>query len=247
MATSPGREFRVGGVLSNAFSIFFRNLLPFGFLALVVSLPVFVLRLVLTETDPTALAAQAQAFTPTLILSVLQFLLSYLVTAGLVYGTIQDLRGQRATIGQCLARGLAVLIPTFVVAILVGLMVVLGLVLMIVPGIIVVLMLWVAIPVAVIERPGVFRSLGRSRELTKGSRWKLLGVTLVVAVASFASSWVVGVALAPVGNMVVSAVGNLVVEAAFSALWAVTSAVSYYALRTAKEGVDIEEIAAVFA
>src|SRR5262249_11459126 len=108
------------------------------------------------------------------------------------------------------------------------------------------LMLWVAIPVAVVERPGMFRSLSRSRELTRGFRWRLLGVLLVIFVASTAASWLVELILNPVFEPVIKSIVTLVVQTAFTALWAVASAVSYYMLRTSKEGVEIEQIAAVF-
>ena len=47
---------------------------------------------------------------------------------------------------------------------------------MLVPTVIVAIMLYVTVPVVVIERPGVIQSLRRSVQLTKGHRWTLLWI-----------------------------------------------------------------------
>jgi len=59
------------------------------------------------------------------------------------------------------------------VALLEMLAIVGGFLLLVVPGIIVSLMLMVAVPVAIIERPGVMASLKRSAALTKGIKGQL--------------------------------------------------------------------------
>lgn len=64
--------------------------------------------------------------------------------------------------------------------VLLALSVMVGLVLFLVPGVILYFMWSVASPVLVEERCGVFGSFGESRQLTKGARWKLFGILLVV-------------------------------------------------------------------
>ncbi len=46
-------------------------------------------------------------------------------------------------------------------------------------------MLYVAVPVCVIEKQGVIASLSRSRALTKGYRWQIFGLFLLVMVIGF--------------------------------------------------------------
>ncbi len=108
-------------------------------------------------------------------------------------------------------------------------------------------MLWVVIPAAVIERPGVIDSLSRSAELTKGYRWQIFGIivilTVVTLVAAFAIAFAIIVSDA---GPTILVLGNLIITAFFTALGAVISAVGYHDLRVVKEGVGIEEIAAVF-
>ena len=115
-------------------------------------------------------------------------------------------------------------------------------------GINVAVMFWVAIPAAVVERPGILASLQRSRDLTRDNRWKLFGTLVVLVVFNIGSGYIleeflgVGVVHAPISVQLL----DLLVQAFFSALFAVASAVAYHDLRIAKDGVSAEEIAGVF-
>ena len=57
-----------------------------------------------------------------------------------------------------------------VVGILAGIAIAIGFVLLIIPGLFLITIWSVIVPVIVIERTGVFDSFGRSRELVKGQR-----------------------------------------------------------------------------
>ena len=117
-------------------------------------------------------------------------------------------------------------------------------------------MWWVAIPVAVIERPGAIASLQRSAELTRGRRWQVFGLiicfflALIGALLLFAVLLLAVLFLVPGANQTLldqaSALATWLLSALFMAVQAVLTAVSYYYLRVAKEGVGIEDIAAVF-
>ena len=60
--------------------------------------------------------------------------------------------------------------------------VMIGMILVIVPGIILLLMWWVYIPAIVVEGKGIIGAFGRSRELTRGRRWHILGLAVIVLV-----------------------------------------------------------------
>jgi uncharacterized membrane protein len=119
-------------------------------------------------------------------------------------------------------------------------------------------MMWfVATPVCVVEQLGPFRSLGRSRELTKGHRWKLFGLMLVILIPALIVGAILGAVVAVLGTgwflsmstalaTPLGQVVNLIWSAAWSAFYAVTVVVTYHDLRVAKEGIDTEQIAAVF-
>jgi len=103
----------------------------------------------------------------------------------------------------------------------------------------------VAVPACVVERLGPFRSLGRSRALTKGYRWRIFGIWLVLALVSGIGSNILGLILAPAGTAITVLV-SMVWQASMTAYQAISAAVIYHDLRVAKEGVDIEHIASVF-
>ena len=129
------------------------------------------------------------------------------------------------------------------VALLTALGTVLAALLFVVPGIIVACMLYVAVPVCVIEKAGVFESLNRSGELTRGYRWQIFAlwalVTVIAGIAQIVLSWFVGVTLW--GKLLTF--GWQVFAAAFGA---VLVAVIYHDLRVTKEGIDIDSLANVF-
>lgn len=195
-----------------------------------------------------------------------------LATSTMVYGTFQDLRGRRVGVGECIRRGLATVIPVIGIAILSTLLIILVSGLLSLPGILIVsgtpvlgvawiaaavvvpsLMiytaLWVAVPVAVVERPGVIASMRRSAALTKGYRWRILGVLLVIGllngVAEAIATSPFGGSGGAAGGMAETVIGYLVTV--FFAAWgAVATAVAYHDLRAVKEGIGVNEIAAVF-
>jgi len=255
------REFRIGSVLGRGLSVLFKNIVPFGLLSLLVMSPIYIYALIYAmtvgpqklsdETDQYYSETMATAFsgmgTGT---DIVKSLLGAVISAALVYGTFQELRNRRASLVDCIGRGLKQALPVIGVAILVGLAVGLGTLLFVIPGLIIMTMLWVAIPAAVIEKKGVTASLQRSVDLTRGYRWRVFSIILLVWVINFAS---LGVLYFPVFFLSEGAIHQtgvvlvmLLMTALFTALSAVVSAVGYHDLRVVQEGVGIEEIAAVF-
>jgi uncharacterized membrane protein len=122
---------------------------------------------------------------------------------------------------------------------------ILGLILLIVPGLILYTMWLVAVAACVVEQTGPWRSLRRSQELTKGHRWKIFGLFLVLLLLSLINP-VLQLALTAAAGPTAGAIGNAIWTAIGSAFSSVVIAVTYYELRVAKEGIDIEQIASVF-
>jgi hypothetical protein len=109
--------------------------------------------------------------------------------------------------------------------------------------------LYVAVPAAVVERDGVFASLGRSRVLTRKNRWRILVVVLVLLTAS----WLVLQLIDEVIDTQDLAGWRLhfvwqvfLVSVVIGSLASTINAVAYHDLRTSREGVSAEELAKVF-
>jgi hypothetical protein len=107
-------------------------------------------------------------------------------------------------------------------------------------------MWFVSVAACVVDRRWPFSALGRSAQLTKGHRWRIFGMILLLFVASLIVSIVIELVLRPFGNTILSFLGSLAWSAIWGAFYAIVVAVSYHDLRVAKEGMDIEQIVAVF-
>jgi hypothetical protein len=112
--------------------------------------------------------------------------LSAFVSAGSIHGFLNLSRGKSASIGECCAVGFAQLLPMLGLTLLWSLAVGLGFVLLIVPGVILITIWAAAMPALSGEGLGVFASFGRSRDLTRGSRWSVFAVLLIVVVVIYA-------------------------------------------------------------
>lgn len=141
------------------------------------------------------------------------------------------------------------ILPYFGVLIVMGLAIVLGAVLLIVPGIMIAVALSVAMPVIVWEPGrGVMGAIQRSRDLTRGNRWRifLLGLLYYIALALiFGVSALLEIALHLPADIWLISVGVLL--AAGSTLLTTAGIAALYAeLRKAKEGGSATEVAAAF-
>jgi hypothetical protein len=177
--------------------------------------------------------------------SMVQVVMTQVAAGAITYGVVEELRGRRASLGACLRIGVQRLLPVLGVVLLTGFFIFLGFFALIVGAFVVMCMLWLAVPVAVVERPGVVASLGRSRVLTKGFKGAIFGLIFVIgSVSGFFSGIISGVVNAL--SIELGLVVGLFVGGVANSLQAVAMAVAYHDIRQSKEGVDVAELAAVF-
>ena len=172
-------------------------------------------------------------------------LLSILLQATLIVATLNDLGGKPLSLADCFTKAVKKLLPLIGLGILMALGIGLGLVLLIVPGIILYLMWVVATPVMMAEDRGVIDSLGRSAELTSGSKRMIFVLLLIFFVLAI----VFGLFVAFVGSLstILLAIITLVSNTITGAIQGAGVASIYVDLRTAKEGADTSALAEIFA
>lgn len=182
-----------------------------------------------------------------------------LITQGaLVRATVAHSEGRRASFAESASAGLAVALPLLVLGVLLGIGVGIGFILFFVPGVMLYIMWSVASAALVEERCGIFGAFGRSRRLTKGARWKILGLELVVvmfywlasaALALFvlAFSGVSGFAAAAVALPLWYLAGTTVMQTIVAAVWGAIQTSLYVELRLWKDGPAAERLADIFA
>jgi hypothetical protein len=192
------------------------------------------------------------------VTSVVTLLLYPLTMAAITQGAVQSLRGERARLGAMLAVGFRGYFRVLLMGLLVGLAMIPATLLLVFPAIVLGVGWSAAVPAAVAEGASPIRALGRSWDLTRGHRWRVFAVFLVVGlatalVAGLFQGTSMAIVLATRGPAGMAGPGIAVpmaiyqlVAGALGTVTMVTCAVAYHGLRGAKEGGDPVLLAQVF-
>jgi uncharacterized membrane protein len=245
-------DFRVGHVFSRAWSVFSHNFLTFILVTGIASLP----SLLMPRPSPIPQADPFANLGVTLLLVVLLIVLGTLSQAVVLYGAFQAMRGKPINLTESARIGLRRFFPIVGLAISMTVLIFLASLLFVIPGLMLYMMWFVAAPVCVVEQLGPWRSMGRSRALTKGHRWKLFGLMLLIILPALIFGAIVGalmltatggfLAMAAALSTTLGQIVNLIWNAIWTAFYAIVIVVTYHDLRVAREGIDTEQIAAVF-
>jgi hypothetical protein len=213
------QDFTAGGVVAGAFAIVRDHFAVLVGTALLVF----------------AVDAVATAFLQD-VLALIAAVVSVVLTTfyqGMVVRLVADVQDGRrdSSVGELLSSVAPVVVPLFVVSLLAGIGIVIGFLLLIVPGLFLMTIWAVVAPVTVLERPGIFAAFGRSREIVRGHGWAVLGALVLVFLIVLAAGIVAGVIGVLLDGGVGEAVAGWVLNAIVQPLAAVTAAVIYFALR----------------
>ena len=244
-----------GRVVSRGFDTLRRQIGPFLALSLLFAgLPTLIIQYLLYESvgavdraDP--YAATAMFASPLYWLSFLVMIIGgYMLQAALVRSSILDQNDQPADPRGSIMVAIRLLLPMIGLAILSSILMGIGFMLLIVPGVIVYLMLIVAVPAMVEERRGVIGSMTRSRELTRGSRLRIFGLVLLFLIFYFILSAVIGAATVAVGSDTPIVLALLTaLNSMFTGIFMAAMLASLYIeLRTVKEGATTDSLASIF-
>jgi hypothetical protein len=153
---------------------------------------------------------------------------------GMVVEAARDiLDGRRDhTIGSLFSAAGPVVPKLILVGILAGIAIAIGFILLIVPGLYLLTIWAVIVPVIVLERTDVFAAFGRSRQLVKGHGWQVFGVLLLLFVASLVVRIIVGAIIGGIFDSFVGfALAELIVSVLVVPLSALAAAVIYFELK----------------
>jgi hypothetical protein len=166
------------------------------------------------------------------IIGALLGLVGFFWLQGALVEAVRDVRdGKRdLSIGETFSRvqpRLTAIIPAGLIA---GIAIVIGLILLIVPGLFLLTIWAVIIPVIVLEGRSAGESFGRSRELVRGNGWNVFGVILITVALTIVANIIVGIATFwlpdEAGSFVQSVLSNTVV----APFMAVALTLMYFAL-----------------
>ncbi len=250
---TPG-EFRIGHVFSRTWWVFSRNFFPFVLVTLVASVP----SLLMPRPTPGVPVNPFQNVGASVAAFLLLIVLGTLAQAVVLYSAFQVMRGRPVDLAESARIGLRRFFPVVGLGIIMPIIIGLASILLLFPGLMLYMMWFVATPICVVEQLGPFDSMGRSRELTKGHRWQLFGMLLLIFIPVFIIGAIIGViAVATMGSAGIASLSaglattvgqivNVVWSAIWTAFFAILIVVTYHDLRVAKEGIDTDQIAAVF-
>jgi hypothetical protein len=216
------------GVISEAWGVYKRHwqhLLTFSF---VVYAAVAVISALLGAIFDIWLAALLGA-----VISLFAF---FWLQAALVKA-VDDVRDGRAdlSLSETFDQARAQLPAVAVAGILAALGIIVGLILLIVPGL--VLLTWwaVIIPVVVLENKRAGEAFGRSRELVRGYGWGVFGVIVLVVLLLIGFNIVLSIVLTPLADWLQSFLSQFISGTLTAPFTATVLTLLYFRLRAAKE------------
>jgi hypothetical protein len=242
-AIDLGRERSALEILRTALAMYRRYPLLFAALAIGVIAPYELARLAVTGVGPLGSGKSGDEGTLLLFELIYYVLVSPLISALHVHAVIEIGDGRRPKIGPVALRGLQVLAVVVAAEIVAGVLIGLGFIALIVPGIILSLRWSVVAQTAAVDHEGWMPALRRSAQLTTGHYWHIFRVLLTIGFLTFVIAAIAG-ALAGGGNntSVVSALIGIVVYTIIASFAALTLAVLYFDLRAREAGPGLDPL-----
>ena len=244
-------RFSVGGAISSSFGIYFSNFVFFTVLAAIFLLPEFFVAIIFPVVDLSYGGAEF------LVGGVLTSIAVSIVSIGFMtsislYAVVSNLRGQPTKVGDVISNGLGRVGFAIVAIIVTTIGVILGYLLLVIPGLIAMCMFFVAVPAATLEKVGPFEAISRSRFLTEGYRWSIFGIVIIFGIFNYLVEFIAG--------SVVSATASSSFDQQYStmlwltyilyvpstALQAIVAGYTYTVLSAEKDGRNFDQIAAAF-
>ena len=178
------------------------------------------------------------------LLTVSTLVVGHWTAATMLAFTLDRRAGRPTGVGAAWLRGLRLFLPLLAVRILVYGASWLGLAFFFVPGVMLYTIFYIADAAYVEERPGLVASLTRSRELTRGSRWRVFILVLML----FGLLMTISLLLEAVRpyHFAIEIVFGVASNVLLYILSLVLTAMLFRQLRTTREGGAADEIAAIF-
>ena len=234
-------ELSIGDVISKTFELYRRNFAEYVLLFAVVGVisgsltaignRAFVVPVLATNATPQQVLNWLPGFfaaeVPIILLTILVAIVFFPIAQGsTIKLAAEQLKNGKGMLGASINFAASKLLSIWALSIVVAILVFLGFIALIIPGVILAIMFALAFPVLIIENKGVFESMGKSRQLV-ANRWLKTFVTfLVLAIIVGISSAVAGALSAPFG--VASPIVRGVLSAFYSPLFPILLAVFYY-------------------
>jgi hypothetical protein len=269
VATSSLRPLSIGEILDAGIKVVVRHWKPLMGCIVGLTAPVWILYvLVIASVDSEFLEADSQfsssssstggdASSTEIVgfgLSMLLLFVTFLIAFTACFKVVSDAwLGSQPSIGRSLRFGLRRSPMVALLALISGIVIVIGLILCFLPGIYLSVLWCLAFPALLFERTGPFKAMGRSGSLIKGRWWASLllvvvGYLLVTILGGIIQYGLLGVAAVAAGDsVIVNAIATVVGSTLSSAITypylAAVLTILYFDQRVRKEGFDLQLLA----
>jgi hypothetical protein len=223
-----GRLVAIGEVLGEAWALYRRFLKQFFLTA-------FVVFLVLDLISALAAAASGDSGGAALLwglISLVIGIVGYFWVQGALVELVRDVRDGRAdrSIGETY-RAVQPRLPALISAgILAGLGILVGFILLVVPGLFLLTIWSMIVPAIVIEGRSAGESFSRSREIVRGNGWSVFGLIVITFLLVAVASGVIRLLFAPLPDFLDTWIGSLIAHSLTVPFAAAALATAYFRL-----------------
>jgi hypothetical protein len=167
--------------------------------------------------------------------SIIGIVAAFLLQATLVKA-VEDVRDGQVdmSLGDTVQAARPFLGKVAVASIIAGIGITIGLILIIVPGLFLLTIWCLIVPVIVLEGAGIGQSFSRSQQLVKGHGWRVFGTLVVVFLILILSSIIIGIVLRALPDALAHAIGGVVSGTLVSPFLALVLTMGYFRLRAAQ-------------
>jgi hypothetical protein len=178
-----------------------------------------------------ALLALAGGYIGALLGSLVEIFAAFLLQATLVKA-VQDVRDGRVdlSLGETVRAATPYLWAVAGASILAGIAITFGLVLLIVPGLYLITIWAVIVPVIVLEQSGALASFGRSQQLVRGRGWHVFGTLVLVFIILIAVNLILGLIFSALPHVLGNGLSSIISGTLIAPFLALVVTLVYYRL-----------------
>lgn len=240
MSDTNLRVRSISEIVDAAFVLYRRNGMQYITMAALATAPSLILNLILGGGASPTTVGQFTRMIPGMIIGIITYAL---VSATIIRMGSDAYLGSEPSVGATV-REVLPRVPTLIGAtLLVSLVVGFSAIFLLIPMFYVITLVFATIPIIVLERKGAFAAISRSRKLSVGIKWHILGTLALVYGIYFVLALGIPMLAAVVGGPMIQLLLQTVFAVVAAPILNLVVMVLYYDARIRAEGFDVEHMA----
>ncbi|HEO65004.1 MAG TPA: hypothetical protein ENI73_03940 [Spirochaetes bacterium] len=233
------KNYSFGQTIGKGLNLYFDNFLYVVGISLILYLPALYLGFF-------APSPETEDLNVTGLYGLLYFMIiGFFLSAFIIHIVSKKYLGKTLSTSDYIGASLPLLISIFLLSLLETGLILLGFILLIVPGLILAVGFSVSVNALVVERLSPVQSLRRSWRLTRGKRWPILGLMVLYGVTNLLVTYSIILLIANIYPNIYDITGYIL-SALSGPIGSCIFVVVYFNLRVEKEGFNVEHLAEQF-